>query len=103
MLDDIIWECINKISGRVLLIFDCCHAETMFRNPGIQFKAFAPREISNTNISMICWSGCPDNASSYGSREGGKFTLTINEHFSPLITYDKLWNKILNDKSLKKS
>lgn len=39
VVDDRIWEVVRKAKGRVFLIFDCCHSETMFRSPGIRFFA----------------------------------------------------------------
>ncbi len=99
--DDSIWNIIKKSKGRVLLIFDCCHSETMFRwqnnvsfNSGI-FKA----EIMP---NLLCWSGCEDDAESYGSRIGGKFTNLLLSKFNKDYSYEELWNILKSDKTLKR-
>ena len=97
--DDSIWNIISKSKGRVFLIFDCCHSETMFR---IDQQPQLFSNSLNTNIvNMLCWSGCPDNTSSYGDKDGGKFTNTILKYFSNGITYNELWLKCKDDKNLK--
>jgi uncharacterized caspase-like protein len=45
--DNKIWDIICKSKGRVFLIFDCCHSETMFRTPGILFKSILTKTSRN--------------------------------------------------------
>lgn len=104
MLDDDIWDIIKHAKGRVFLIFDCCHSETMFRKPMLMsFSEYSTHELlrSNSTVSIICWSGCPDDSVSYGSADGGKLTNCIKKHFNPMITYDSIWSCIERDKTLK--
>lgn len=104
LIDDKIWELICKSKGRVFLIFDCCHSETMYRSPGMTFgKAVYRMSASSrsTTPNMLCWSGCPDDSYSYGSAYGGYFTLALIDACSSAKTYDEVWNKVSNDKNLK--
>lgn len=105
--DNEIWSIISNAKGRVLLIFDCCHSKTMFRVPGITLKKTSSkmmmrRRDANT-FSMLCWSGCPDDAYSYGSNAGGEFTNCLLAKFAANKTYEYLWNEIAADKELRKS
>lgn len=105
LLDNDIWNIIKNAKGRVFLMFDCCHSGTMFRAP-ITFirqrmKLSATSKISD-NISMICFSGCPDNTYSYGGSDGGEFTNAILRHFDANKSYDELWKAIESDKVLMK-
>lgn len=51
---------------------------------------------------MLCWSGCPDDKYSWGSSTGGYMTNALRKYFKKSLTYDKLWKKIEDDKSVKK-
>jgi len=76
----------------------------MFRKPMLMSVAEnSTNEVlrSNSMVSMICWSGCPDDAVSYGSADGGKLTNYIKKHFNPMMTYDSVWSCIDRDKTLK--
>lgn len=104
MRDNEIWDIISKSRGRVFLYFDCCHSQTMWRNPG--FKLSPPLAWDHTvqeqqTFSMLCWSGCPDNTYSYGSDNGGQFTNALLRHFDSKKSYEYLWNEIKNDKTLR--
>ena len=106
LLDNSIWNIISKAKGRVVLLFDCCHSGTMYRATPINFskqlrKLSATNKISG-NVSILCWSGCPDDSYSYGSNSGGKFTNTLRNKYSKNKTYNDVWNKIESDKTLKK-
>lgn len=108
LLDNDIWDIVSQAKGRVVLIFDACHSGTMYRNP-INFKSTIEKKrkllgATHTlpgNVSILCWSGCPDDSYSYGSSTGGKFTNALLEYYSQSLTYDKLWKKIESDSSLK--
>lgn len=104
--DNEIWSIISKSKGRVFLLFDCCHSATMFRVPGITFakarKVMSARK-DGEGFSMLCWSGCPDDAYSYGSKTGGEFTNCLLAKFAANKTYEYLWNEISADKNLKLS
>jgi hypothetical protein len=100
LIDDDIWSIISQAKNKVFLIFDCCHSETMFRNPGMTFSNFKRSNVfrSNTNtFSMICWSGCTDDTYSYGSVYGGMFTRTIYSYFRINRTYDVIWDLVSHD------
>ena len=43
LLDNEIWNIICGAKNRVLLIFDCCHSETMFRSSGIDQQTHTQR------------------------------------------------------------
>jgi uncharacterized caspase-like protein len=104
MLDNEIWNIITKSKGRVLIIADCCHSQTMFRNGGIKINpplAWDHTLSEKTNFSMLCWSGCPDNTYSYGSAAGGQFTNALLRHFDTRKTYEYLWNEIKKDSRLR--
>ena len=108
LMDNDIWDIISQAKGRVVLIFDACHSGTMYRNP-INFKSTIEKKrkllgATHTlpgNVSILCWSGCPDDSYSYGSSTGGKFTNALLEYYSQSLTYDKLWKKIESDSGLK--
>ena len=104
MKDNEIWNIISKSKGRVFLMVDACHSQTMFRNAGVKIKP--PLAWDNTlsekqNFSMLCWSGCPDNTYSYGSATGGQFTNALLRYFNPKKTYEYLWTEIKNDRRLR--
>lgn len=105
MRDNEMWDMISKSSGRIWLINDCCHSRTIFRNPNIslmQSMGLAAEVGQDIQFSMICWSGCPDDAYSYGSSTGGKFTNTLLRHFNKSYSYERLWELISTDKDLLK-
>lgn len=102
--DNEIWGIVNRSRGRIFFLFDCCHSETMMRNP--MFKINPPLAFDHTitedcKFSMLCWSGCPDNTYSYGASNGGQFTNALLRHFNSNKTYEYLWNEIKNDKTLR--
>ena len=100
LLDNEIWNIVNSAKNRVLLIFDCCHSETMFRSPGIAFtNALSSVDGTNTafrssKVTMLCWSGCADSAYSYGDAKGGNLTNAIRDAFDKDLTYGKMWIKV---------
>ena len=106
--DNEMWRLISKAKGRVLLINDCCHSQSLFHAPscrGITMKKCDPLAATHTapgTISMQCWSGCPDNTYSYGSSTGGQFTNTLLKYFHPAKTYDYLWEEIERDANLQR-
>lgn len=102
--DNEMWNIISQSKGRVMLINDCCHSETLFREPKISLKQVIPLSTSRdreTSFSLLCWSGCPDNTYSYGSSTGGQFTNALLRHFKPNKTYEYLWNEIKKDSVLR--
>ena len=76
MLDNEIWNIVNQAKGRVFMIFDCCHSETMFRSPGITFE-HKTIELRSNRVNLLVWSGCPDDSFSYSSDKGGFLTTAI--------------------------
>ena len=107
MLDNEVWNIIKNSNGRVFLMFDCCHSATMYRavkpfDFRDQLRKLAATSTVSGNISMICFSGCPDDTYSYGSSSGGELTNTFRKYFDKDLTYDQLWTKIEADKTLQK-
>jgi len=102
--DNEMWDLIKNAKCRVLIINDCCHSKTLFRQPsGITFRSCIPLSATHTesgDINMQCWSGCPDDTYSYGSATGGQFTNTLLKYFDSRKTYDYLWTEIENDTAL---
>ena len=101
--DDDIWYLISGCKGKVWLIFDCCHSETMFRTAGfgmgmVESSVFP---LSKNNVNMLCWSGCADDTFSYGDKNGGKFTDAFLRNLDPNLTYDEMWDRMKNDQVLK--
>ena len=96
MLDNEIWEIVKGAKGRVVLIFDCCHSETMFRDPGVDLEgivARAAQERDASNVRMLCWSGCPDSSYSYGGNDGGVLTNAIRDAWKKGSTYKNVWGR----------
>jgi len=58
----------------------------------------APR--SGSHVSMLCWSGCPDDSYSYGSASGGEFTSALLRHAQSSKSYDYVWKKVSTDAAL---
>ena len=105
LLDNSIWNIISTCKGRVVLIFDACHSQTMYREPVTFSRQIAQARDKHHvagNLRMICWSGCPDNSYSYGSSSGGVFTNAIRKYFNKKLTYDQLWSKLESYKTLTK-
>lgn len=101
--DDDVWDIISQSSGRIFLIFDCCHSQTMFKlNAPPIFKRSSEKNLQNENkVNMLCWSGCEDSAVSYGASNGGIFTNTILTHFKPNMSYYEFWKVLENEQALK--
>lgn len=105
MMDDEVWSIISKAKGRVVLMFDACHSQTMFKVPS--FRRFVTFSATHTETStdgkrILVMSGCPDDTYSYGDVEGGKFTNTFLKYFNPDLSYDAIWSRIESDKNLLK-
>lgn len=114
LLDDEIWNLISKSTGRVFLIFDCCHSATMFREDGnsilnklgkfihFNFGKYdkTPKDANQTGPSILCWSACADNTVAQGANSGGIFTTQIKRFFGIGLTYDALWKKLKDCKYL---
>lgn len=98
-----IWKIVSQSKGRVVMIFDCCHSATMFRdqsatdlkpfeNTGFSFQMLhGPMALADVNL--LVWSGCPANDYSYGDDNGGVFTNGIRKGFNGSDTYDDVWNR----------
>lgn len=100
--DNDIWSVISKCNGRVWLIFDCCHSETMFRSVGFEMKMVENSALIKADgMSMLCWSGCADDTYSYGDPSGGVFTSAILRNMFYDKTYDEVWKELEADKILK--
>lgn len=118
LLDDEIWDTITKCKGRVFLVFDCCHSQTMFRSITVDFSLaqglaipldnsvpmvkstgfeLKPRAIAldSEGLRMLCWSGCLEAEYSYGSSRGGVMTNAILKYWKRGISYDELWKLVV--------
>lgn len=103
--DNEMWSIISKSKGRVFLLNDCCHSESIYRSMGIRMSP--PLSWDHTldehrQFSMLCWSGCPDDTYSYGAATGGQFTNALLRYFDDSLTYEALWGKIKKDKVLRR-
>jgi hypothetical protein len=106
MLDDDIWESVSKAKGRVVMIFDCCHSATMFRDPATFFKFDTEAETfaaarNPDQPQILVLSGCPDESYSYGSSAGGEMTLKLLKYYRKNRSYDSVFSKVVNDPGLK--
>lgn len=107
-----IWDMLGKARGRVMLIFDCCHSGTMYREatpryPGFSFSLastrvpgqgwmslypMSPSTMSVEDHGLLVWSGCPADEVSYGSPDGGVLTNGILQGLkSRNPTYESVW------------
>lgn len=103
MLDDEIWNIVCGAKGRVVLIFDCCHSGTMYRAPVTfesSLKEFPETFGAEKMPNLLCISGCPDNAYSYGGPEGGLLTNALLERYKEDRTYERVWELLHKDKDL---
>lgn len=105
MLDDEIWNVICGAKGRVVLIFDCCHSGTMFREPLNFSEKKVDEELfgAGKEPKMLCISGCPDNTYSYGGADGGLLTNAILQKFKEERTYESMWRLLHHDRTLNRS
>lgn len=104
--DNEIWKVISQSRGRIFMLVDACHSQTMYRQPGFKVKvplAWDHTLTDNAGFSMLCWSGCPDDTYSYGASTGGQFTNALIRHFKKSgQTYEELWKLIKADSTLRK-
>lgn len=103
--DNEVWNLISKCKGRCLIIADCCHSRSIYRNTNFTLLKAIPLSVTwheDGVLPMQCWSGCPDDTYSYGSSTGGQFTNTLLKYYKASMTYDELWKKIENDTMLKR-
>jgi hypothetical protein len=99
-----IWNYIQSAKGRVVMIFDCCHSATMYReipgektvthlkNTGFSFKMLKSA-IASTSKNILVWAGCPSDSYSYGGMDGGVFTNGILKNLDKDDTYDDVWDR----------
>ena len=99
--DNELWSIISSAKGKVWLIFDCCHSETMFRSVGFSMKMVEASALADSGVNMLCWSGCSDANYSYGDSGGGKFTSAFFRRLNTNYTYDEMWKKLESDHELK--
>jgi hypothetical protein len=102
-----IWEMLQSAKGRVFMIFDCCHSETMYRaadgtgdtampiNKGFKFQLLREMmyEAEDDSRNILVWSGCPADNYSYGDKNGGVFTNGIRKALISGATYDYVWER----------
>jgi uncharacterized caspase-like protein len=74
-----------KPGVRLVMISDCCHSGTNFRDPNAPESESAPAEPIASGLDtgfqaqMIHMSGCRDDQKSFGGRAGGIFTTALVE------------------------
>ena len=116
MIDDELWTIMNQCKGRVVCCYDCCHSSTMYRLPGeepgfdeeaeerepLEKPFFAKYENVRAGIRMLVFSGCGEDTVSWGDRNGGAMTTSMNRAFNKCLTYREWWNKFKTDQALKK-
>lgn len=98
-----IWNIVSQARGRVVMVFDCCHSATMFRdqavsgpgafrNTGFSFQMLR-EPLAMGEVNLLVWSGCPADDFSYGDANGGVFTNGIRKSFSESDTYGEVWDR----------
>lgn len=118
LIDDEVWNLISQSTGKVFLVFDCCHSATMFRTSNLDeqkkddksigeftnlnFDKFVLQSRDGNGPSILCWSACGDETVARGNRFGGLFTNALNKYFGVGQTYKTIWDKLVSDKSLRK-
>lgn len=105
LLDNDIWDLISGSTNRVMLMFDCCHSQTMFKTPivpSLNLKALSVAASMPPTFQMLCWSGCLDSQYSYGSSNGGFFTNLLIRKYNPSKTYKQMIDEIIADENVKK-
>ena len=104
--DNEIWKVISQSRGRVFMLVDACHSQTIMRMPGFRPRmplAWDHSLQESLPFSLLCWSGCPDDTYSYGASTGGQFTNALIRHFKKSgQTYEELWKLIKADSTLRK-
>ena len=103
LFDYAIWDIVSKASGRVVLIFDCCHSATMYRssakdnsyrfNHGFEFSMLRNMAFAQGKNNVLVWSGCPSDNYSYGDDNGGVLTNAILSSYSEGRSYDEVWRR----------
>lgn len=121
LIDDEVWGLITACRGRVFLVFDCCHSQTMFRSvesdimlakglaipleqhivtsTGFSLKPRAVALGTDEELKMLCWSGCLEAEYSYGSSRGGVMTNSIMSRWRNGMSYSDLWAMVVKDVS----
>lgn len=97
IMDNEIWNIVSQAKGRVFMIFDCCHSETMFRG----IPDLLPRR--NEPLDLLCWASCGEGEVGYSiPTRGGLFTTAILKNIKAGNTYDQAWKQIIKNKMLAK-
>ena len=125
LLDDEVWALVSKCRGRVFMVFDCCHSQTMFRSVssdvalsrgyaipleepkmvksagfGAKMRSYAdsavPLGLESQKLRMLCWSGCAESEYSFGSSSGGVMTNGLLLGWRSGIGYSALWDYIVS-------
>jgi hypothetical protein len=95
------WVATNLKPCRIEYFADCCHAESNWRAIGevvtfgwvdnprgpVAIRLDAPRGWGG---QMIQWAGCRQNSWSYGDKDGGTWTQTLEE----VLTWKKACTRI---------
>ena len=118
LLDDEVWSLVEPCRGRVFMVFDCCHSQTMFRSVsidvalsrgfGVSLDAglvrssgfdLGPRAapLDMDGLRMLCWSGCLESEYSYGGPSGGVMACAILAKWKRGMTYAALWDMVRED------
>lgn len=99
LVDDEVWEIISKSKGRVFLMFNCCRAETMYRDVAEPFN-FSAKQVKpeEATFGMMSWGASKEDKSALTSLSGGAFTKAIYNTYYALDpadrTYENIWNII---------
>ena len=101
LFDNEIWPIVSKAQGRVLTIFDCCYAGTMFRNSCQSYPVPFSFKNSDDSVDLMCWSACAENTVSYGTNvSGGFFTSALVKAIKATSTYEDVWKTITKNSTL---
>lgn len=117
LLDDEIWGIVSQCRGHVMLIFDACHSQTLFRSVrpsalsaeiplvrssgGFRLK---PRvrtlDDPGASLNLLCWSACLEDEQAYGDFSGGLLTTRLVKWWRPGLAYEELWALACSDIAL---
>ena len=118
LIDNDLWTMFGNCKGRIFFVADCCHSGTIYRLPvdgesdsseetldrePLEQPFFGRFEnMRDISRRMLVVSGCGEETVSWGDRNGGALTTSMNRAFNKCLTYREWWNKFKTDSALKK-
>lgn len=104
-----VWAIASTAKGRVWLVFDCCHSESMYA-AGKPFPSDVPTLAasiarlaagSDSEVPVLCWAGATDSTVGwYSSGTGGFFSQSCLRNTANGETFAAAWEKVKTDPAL---